>query len=145
MVVRQLTDGQELDCVLLVRARELRTKRDGSEFLRLTLGDRTGSVPAIVRDGAADLSAVCAEGAAVHIHGSFTVHPRYGPQIAIRSLRAASMLSSRCMVFSLVAQFVAAPWPSPQPISLAGEGARGWMRGYIRSRAPTAPRHRGRP
>src|SRR5215216_6184489 len=29
MVVRQLTDGQEFDCILLVRARELRTKRDG--------------------------------------------------------------------------------------------------------------------
>jgi 3'-5' exoribonuclease len=89
MVVRHLTDGQELDCVLLVRARELRTKRDGSEFLRLTLGDRTGSVPAVVWDGVADLSAVCENGAAVRVHGRYAVHPRYGGQIAIRSLRAA--------------------------------------------------------
>jgi 3'-5' exoribonuclease len=89
MVVRQLTDGQELDCVLLVRGRELRTKRDGAEFLRLTLGDRTGSVAAVVWDGVADLSAVCENGAAVHVQGRYTVHPRYGGQIAIRSLRAA--------------------------------------------------------
>src|SRR5688572_3321062 len=89
MVVRQLTDGQELDCVLLVRARELLTKRDGSELLRLALGDRTGSVSAILSDGVADLSALCENGAAVRVQGRHAIHPRYGPQIAIRSLRAA--------------------------------------------------------
>jgi 3'-5' exoribonuclease len=89
MVVRQLTDGQELDCVLLVRERELRTKRDGSEFLRLLLGDRTGTVAAVVWDGVADLSAVCENGAAVRVQGRYTLHPRYGSQIAIRALRAA--------------------------------------------------------
>jgi 3'-5' exoribonuclease len=89
MVVRHLTDGQELDCVLLVRARDLRTRRDGAEFLRLVLGDRSGSVPAVVWDGVADLSAACQSGAAVRIEGRYTVHPRYGGQIAIRSLRAA--------------------------------------------------------
>jgi 3'-5' exoribonuclease len=86
MVVRELTDGQELDCVLLVRARELRTESDGSDSLRLTLGDRTGSVTAIVE---ADLSGLCANGAAVHIQGRYAVHPRHGPEIAIRALRAA--------------------------------------------------------
>jgi 3'-5' exoribonuclease len=89
MVVRQLTDGQEVDCVLLVRERELRTKRDGSEFLRLTLGDRTGSIAAVAWDGVADLAAVCETGAAVRAAGRYALHPRYGPQIAIRSLRAA--------------------------------------------------------
>jgi 3'-5' exoribonuclease len=89
MVVRGLTDGQELDCILLVRERELRTKRDGSEYLRLTLGDRSGSVAAVVWDGVADLAAVCEHGAAVHVKGRYSVHPRYGPQLAIRSLRAA--------------------------------------------------------
>src|SRR5215212_6687449 len=81
MVVRELTDGQELDCILLVRARELRTKRDGSEYLRLTLGDRTGSVAAVVWDGVADLSAVCESGAVVRVQGRYAVHPRYGCQI----------------------------------------------------------------
>ena len=89
MVVRQLTDGQELDCVLLVRERELRTKRDGSEYLRLSLGDRTGTVPAVLWDGVADLSAACEGGVAVRVQGRYTVHPRFGSQIAIRSLRAA--------------------------------------------------------
>jgi 3'-5' exoribonuclease len=89
MVVRHLTDGQELDCVLLVRACELRSKRDGTEFLLLTLGDRSGSIPAVVCDGVAELFALCASGAAVRVHGRFTIHPRYGGQIAIRALRAA--------------------------------------------------------
>jgi 3'-5' exoribonuclease len=89
MVVRHLTDGQELDCVLLVRAGELRTKNDGSEFLRLTLADRSGAVAGVICDGVADLSAVCERGTPVRVYGRFTVHPRYGGQIAIRSLRPA--------------------------------------------------------
>ena len=75
--------------MLLVRERELRTKRDGSEYLRLSLGDRTGTVPAVLWDGVADLSAACDSGVAVRVQGRYTVHPRYGSQIAIRSLRAA--------------------------------------------------------
>jgi 3'-5' exoribonuclease len=89
MVVRHLTDGQELDCVLLVRARERRTKQDGSEFLRLTLADRSGAVAAVACDGVADLSPAYESGTPVRVYGRFTVHPRYGGQIAIRSLRLA--------------------------------------------------------
>ena len=37
MFVRELVEGQELEKVLLVRASELRSKRDGAEFLRLSL------------------------------------------------------------------------------------------------------------
>jgi 3'-5' exoribonuclease len=89
MLVRQLTDGQELECVLLVRERELCTRRDGSEYLRLSLGDRTGTVAAVICEGVADLSAACEHGAAVHVQGRYAAHPRHEPQIAIRSLRAA--------------------------------------------------------
>jgi 3'-5' exoribonuclease len=89
MVVRHLTDGQELDCVLLVRACERRAKRDGSEFLQLELGDRSGAVAGVLCEDAADLSGGCGSGTPVRVHGRFTVHPRYGGQIAIRSLRPA--------------------------------------------------------
>jgi 3'-5' exoribonuclease len=89
MLVRDLLDGQEIDQVLVVRERELRRKRDGGEYLRLGLSDRTGSVAAVVWDGAADLSALCSAGAPVRVAGRFAMHPRYGPQIAIRALRAA--------------------------------------------------------
>jgi 3'-5' exoribonuclease len=89
MVVRHLTDGQELDCVLLVRTYERRTKRDGAEFVRLTLADRSGTVPAVLHDGAAELSVPHERGTPVRVHGRFAVHPRYGGQIEIRTLREA--------------------------------------------------------
>ena len=89
MFVRELVDGQEIDRVLLVRERELRAKRDGSSFLKLSLGDRTGSVPAVAWDGGAELAAVCEVGACVRVAGQFTVHPRYGPQLTLRALRPA--------------------------------------------------------
>jgi 3'-5' exoribonuclease len=89
MLVRQLVDGQEIDQVLLVRERELRTKRDGAEFLRLTLGDRTGSVAAVLWDGVADLRAACEAGSCVRVAGRYGVHPRYGAQLTLRALRPA--------------------------------------------------------
>jgi 3'-5' exoribonuclease len=89
MVVRQFVDGQEIDQVLLIRARELRTKRDGEEYLKVTLGDRTGSVPACLWDGLAELADVCEPGKPVRVTGRYCVHPRYGPQLALRTLRPA--------------------------------------------------------
>jgi 3'-5' exoribonuclease len=89
MLMRELTDGQEVDTVLLVRERELRTARDGGELLRLTLGDRSGSVEAVVWDGVAELAPLCECGRPVRVTGRYGVHPRYGPEIAVRSLRAA--------------------------------------------------------
>jgi 3'-5' exoribonuclease len=89
MLVRDLTDGQEFDLVLLVRSRELRSKRDGGEYLKLVLGDRSGSVPAMLWDGVADLAALCEAGAAVRVAGRYNVHPRYGAQLLVRALRAA--------------------------------------------------------
>jgi 3'-5' exoribonuclease len=89
MHVNQLTDGQDIDIVLLVRDREVRTRRDGSEYLKLGLADRTGSVAAVIRDDVAAVGEVCEQGCAVRVAGRFCVHPRYGAQIAVRALRAA--------------------------------------------------------
>jgi 3'-5' exoribonuclease len=88
--VRDLTDGQELDQVLLVRGAELRTKRDGSQFLKLSLGDRTGRLSAMIWEGVAELRDVCRAGQPVHVCGRYEVHPRWGAQLALRSLRAAA-------------------------------------------------------
>ena len=89
MLVRELMDGQEIDQVLLVRERERRTKRDGAEYLKLTLGDRTGSLSALLWDGVSDLAPSCEPGTFVHVAGRFGVHPRYGAQLAIHALRPA--------------------------------------------------------
>ena len=87
MLVRDFTDGQEVDQPLLVRAAEVRCRRDGSEFLRLVLGDRTGQLTAMVWDGVAVLKEHCTAGAVVHVAGRHEVHPRWGAQLAVRAVR----------------------------------------------------------
>ena len=77
MLVNQLTDGQDVDLVLLVRDRELR-----GESLKLSLGDRTGAVTARIRD--AELGEACPAGAAVRVQGRYD-----GAELAVRALRAA--------------------------------------------------------
>jgi 3'-5' exoribonuclease len=89
MFVREFEDGQEIDQVLLVRERQLRRRSDGSEYLRLLLGDRTGTLEAMVREGLDALSPLCAAGTCVRVAGRFGVHPRYGAQIALEALRPA--------------------------------------------------------
>jgi 3'-5' exoribonuclease len=87
VLVRDLIDGQELDQVLLVRAVEVRTKRDGAQFLKLSLGDRTGQLTAVVWEGVADVRELCEAGRPLHVRGRYEVHPRWGAQVALRSLR----------------------------------------------------------
>jgi 3'-5' exoribonuclease len=89
MFVREFVDGQEIDQILLVRERQLRQRRDGSEYLRALLGDRTGTVEVIVREGVAALAPLCDPGTCVHVAGRFGVHPRYGAQITLEALRPA--------------------------------------------------------
>ena len=80
MDVRQLTHGQELDQVLLVRER---VARNGGRSWRLVLGDRTGTLEATV-DG--ELAHACPPGACVRVAGY--VEPQC--RLAVRSLRPAA-------------------------------------------------------
>jgi 3'-5' exoribonuclease len=86
--VREFSDGAEVDQVLLVRQAELRRRRDGAEYLCLSLGDRTGAVAAVVWDGVADCTPHARAGAPVRVAGRFAQHPRYGAQITVRALSA---------------------------------------------------------
>jgi len=90
MVVRELEDGTEIDQVLLVREVEARQKRDGGEFLKLVLADRSGTVPAMVWDGVAQFRDLCVAGNPVRVIGRYAAHQRYGPQITIRAVRQAA-------------------------------------------------------
>ncbi len=89
VLVRDLTDGQDLDLVLLVREVEVRRKRDGEEFLKVTLADRSGAVGAMVWEGVAQVRELCVHGRPVRVVGRFTVHPRYGAQLDLRGLHPA--------------------------------------------------------
>ncbi len=85
MVVRHLTDGQEIDGVLLVRGRSLRRREDGSTYLLLSLGDRTGTVAGVLQGDAE----CCTAGAAVRVTGRFEIDARYGAQIALSAVAPA--------------------------------------------------------
>jgi 3'-5' exoribonuclease len=87
--VRELEDGQAVDQVLLVREAEVRSARNGSDYLRLVLADRSGSVPAVLWDCPSDTARLAAVGVSLRVAGEYGVHPRYGPQLRLRSLRPA--------------------------------------------------------
>jgi 3'-5' exoribonuclease len=88
MLVRELQDGCRVGQVLLVRSVELRRRREGTEFLTLKLGDRTGTMSAIARDDVAVAHRLCRPGSPVWVSGAFSVHERYGPQVTIEAVRA---------------------------------------------------------
>jgi 3'-5' exoribonuclease len=88
VLVNELTDGMEVDQVLLVRAVERRQRRDGGEYLRLQLGDRTGAVACMVWEELTRAQELARAGTPVHVCGRYTVHPRFGAQINLRSLQA---------------------------------------------------------
>ncbi len=87
--VNELQDGAEIDQVLLVREAERRQRRDGGDYLRLRLGDRTGAVVVDGLGGASgEIEGLARAGEAVRVRGRYTVHPRFGPQINLRGLEA---------------------------------------------------------
>jgi 3'-5' exoribonuclease len=86
--VRDLIDGISVDQVLLVREREIRRTRAGADYMRLSLADRTGAVPAIVSDDVDSAAATATAGEPVRVIGTFSEHPRYGPQLTVQSVLA---------------------------------------------------------
>ena len=89
MLLNELTDGMEIDQVLLVREAERRQRRDGGDYLRLQLGDRTGALACMVWEELAEVEELARAGAPVRVRGRYTVHPRFGPQINLRGLEPA--------------------------------------------------------
>jgi 3'-5' exoribonuclease len=87
--VRQLQVGAQIATALLLTDVHVRTRRDGSEMLRLKLADRTGSVEAVVLDGVDDARGACRAGAVVFVRGTLDADDRFGPRIVVESIRAA--------------------------------------------------------
>jgi 3'-5' exoribonuclease len=88
-VLREFADGDKVMAVFVVRERERRQKKNGDDFLRLVLADRTGSVPAIAWDRVAEGFEICTPGAIVMVGGRFSLHPQFGRQIKLSSVRMA--------------------------------------------------------
>ncbi len=88
-LVRELVDGQEVDCFFVVRSRARREKRDGEAFLKLGLGDKSGLLEAVLWEDCDDVMAFTEPGSVVRAAGRYSVHERWGPTLTVRSLRAA--------------------------------------------------------
>lgn len=90
VAIRDLEDGQRVRGVYAVRGRELRRKRNGEPWLRMTVGDATGTTEAVCWDDAEVLYALCASGTPIHVSGVFETSERWGSKIKIAELRAAT-------------------------------------------------------
>jgi 3'-5' exoribonuclease len=87
--VRDLADGQEVDCSFVVRSRSRREKRDGAAFLKLSLGDKSGMLEAILWEGCDEVWAFTEPGSVVRAAGRYSVHERWGATLTLRGLRPA--------------------------------------------------------
>ena len=88
--IRELAEGDAVAAAYVVRERDRRTRRNGDDFLRLILADRSGSVEAVVWEEVDACFACTAPGTVVFIEGRFSVHPQYGAKVTIRSIRTAA-------------------------------------------------------
>src|SRR5206468_10835079 len=84
--IRELESGQRVTAVLAVRERDLRQKRNGEPFLRLVLGDRSGSVEAVASEEAEARSGLAEPGAALHVTGTFEHSERWGAKVKVLEL-----------------------------------------------------------
>jgi len=90
VAIRDLDDGGRVEGVFAVRERELRRKRNGEAWLRLVLGDASGSCEAVAWEEAEALYALAAPGTPVHVAGLFEVSERWGQKIKLNGLREAA-------------------------------------------------------
>jgi 3'-5' exoribonuclease len=74
---------------LLVRDAQLRPQRDGTSLLKLTLSDRTGSLPAIVLESVEEAGQACRAGEVVFVVGRFEAHERFGKRLVVEAVRRA--------------------------------------------------------
>ena len=86
---RELADGHAVDAVFVVRERARRRRKNGDAFLKLRLGDATGSLEAVVWEGVEGIEPECAPGTIVRVGGRYEVDARYGAALSVRSLRTA--------------------------------------------------------
>ncbi|MBA2514474.1 MAG: HD domain-containing protein [Solirubrobacterales bacterium] len=88
--VRELAGEQAVDSVFLVRERVRRSRRNGEPYIKLKLGDVTGSLEAVAWDADEALVEASEPGAVVRVVGVFAVDPKHGPALTVRALRRAA-------------------------------------------------------
>jgi 3'-5' exoribonuclease len=89
VALRDCEDGQRVRGVYAVRERELRRKKNGEPWLRLSLGDSSGAAEAVCWEDAEGLYAQAVPGTPVFVTGVFEVSERWGAKVKLSGLREA--------------------------------------------------------
>jgi 3'-5' exoribonuclease len=87
--IRELEAGQRVASVFCVRERDLRQKRNGEPFLRLVLGDSSGTMEAVCWEEAEERYGFAEPGSALHVTGIFELSDKWGAKIKVQELRPA--------------------------------------------------------
>jgi 3'-5' exoribonuclease len=87
--IRELEAGQRVASVFCVRERDLRQKRNGEPFLRLVLGDSSGTMEAVCWEEAEERYGFAEPGSALHVTGVFEMSEKWGAKIKVLELRPA--------------------------------------------------------
>ncbi len=89
LTIRELEAGQRVASVFCVRERDLRQKRNGEPFLRLVLGDSSGTMEAVCWEEAEERYGFAEPGSALHVTGTFELSDKWGAKIKVLELRPA--------------------------------------------------------
>jgi 3'-5' exoribonuclease len=89
--VRDLSDGETVDSFFLVRERTRREKRNGDAFMKLQLGDCTGTIEGVCWDCTDELWSAAAPGTVVRVLGGFEIHAQFGKSLKIKAMRPAEL------------------------------------------------------
>ena len=87
--VRDFEEGDQVAAVFAVRERSRLSRRNGEDFVKLIVADRTGGIEAVAWDEVDECFDCSAPGSIVYVEGRFEVHPQYGSKITIKRIRKA--------------------------------------------------------
>ncbi len=87
-MIQELVAGEKIGLFFIVRKRELKTKKDGTHYLLLELGDRSGRISAIVWDNAESVYDTFQTGDTVKVKGTVVMY-KDSKQIAVEKIRKA--------------------------------------------------------
>lgn len=87
--VRDLVDNQEVTSVFVVKESSLAKKSDGDDYLKIVLGDVSGTVNTVCWNNVQQYHAIATPGSFIKVRGKCSVSDKYGTQIKILALEAA--------------------------------------------------------
>ncbi|MCJ7811838.1 HD domain-containing protein, partial [bacterium] len=90
-MIQELVAGEKIGSFFIIRKRELKTKKDGTPYLLLELGDQSGRISATVWDNARSVYDILQTGDTVKVKGTVMMY-KDSKQIAVEKIQKADSL-----------------------------------------------------